>query len=202
MVWDKLAAMAEAENERDRERWIGVYIAVLAVLLAVCNMGGDNASKDAAKANLDAANTWSFFQAKNIRRHMVRLETDSFEALLASQPAMPDAARQAIQAKIDSYKKQDEALTKDPDKPEGQKEGLDQLFEKGKALEAQRDLALRRDPYFDYGGACLQIAIVLASVAIITSGTTLLPVSGLLGALGAFFTLNGFTLLVAVPWLG
>ena len=47
-------------------------------------------------------------------------------------------------------------------------EGLDELFAKGRRLEAQRDEARRRGPYFDYGQALLQIAIVLASVAIIS----------------------------------
>jgi len=194
--------MAEAENDRDRERWIGVYIAVLAVLLAICSMGGGNATKDSAKANLDAANTWAFFQAKNARRQMVRLAADEFEAMLAANPGMPAEARQSIEAKIASYRKLDEALTKDPDKPEGQREGLDQLFEKGKAIEAARDVAMRRDPYFDYGQASLQIAIVLASVAIITTGSMLLAASTVLGVLGALFTLNGFTLLFELPWLG
>lgn len=202
MAWAKLAVMAEAENNRDRERWIGVYIAILAVMLAICGMGGGNASKDAAKANLDSANTWAFFQAKNARRQMIRLQADEFEALLLAEPAMPDAARQAIQAKIDGYKKLDLALTSDPEKPEGQREGLDQLFEKGKALEAARDVSMRRDPYFDYGEACLQIAIVLASVAIITNGAALIWVSAVLGLLGALLTANGFTLMVAVPWIG
>ncbi len=202
MAWDRLKAMAEAENDRERERWIGVYIAILAVLLAVCGMGAGNAAEDAAKANLDAANTWSFFQAKNARRQMVRLQADEFEALLSAIPAMPAEARQSIEARIAAYKKQDEALTKDPDKPEDQREGLDQLFEKGKAFEAARDVALRRDPYFDYGQAFLQIAIVLASVAIITSGSTLVAVSMALGAAGALLTFNGFALLFSLPWLG
>ena len=47
------------------------------------------------------------------------------------------------------------------------KEGLDELFVKGKALEAERDVALRKDPYFDWSQALLQIAIVLASVHLI-----------------------------------
>ena len=202
MAWDKLAAMADMENNRDRERWIGVFIAALAVMLAICGTGGGNASKDAAKANLDAANTWAFFQPKNARRQMIRLQADEFDALLMAQPAMPETARQAIQGKIDGYKKLEEQLTKDPEKPEGQREGLDQLFEKGKALEAARDIAMRRDPYFDYGEACLQIAIVLASVSIITNGSALLVVSSLLGILGALFTFNGFTLMFAVPGIG
>ena len=56
-----------------RNKWIGVWVGVLAALLAVCVMGGDNAAKDANRANIDAANTWAFFQAKNIRRNDIRL---------------------------------------------------------------------------------------------------------------------------------
>ena len=41
---------------------------------------------------------------------------------------------------------------------------------------------MRKDPYFDYGQALLQIAIVLASVSIITGGTSLLVLSGILAA--------------------
>jgi hypothetical protein len=61
---------------------------------------------------------------------------------------------------------------------------------------------MRRDPYFDYGEALLQIAIVLASVAIISGGTPVLAASVLAGGLGALLTLNGFLLLVEVPFLG
>lgn len=202
MAWDDLARMAESENSRDRERWIGVYIGVLAVLLAICAMGGGNAAKDAAKANLDAANTWAFFQAKNMRRQLLRVEIDDLDMLLLSQPEMPGAAKQAIAAKIAEYKRNDEILTKDPEREPGKREGLDQLWDKCKALEAARDEAMRRDPYFDYGEACLQIAIVLASVAIISSGSWLLMASGLFGIAGAFLTLNGFTLAFALPFFG
>ena len=65
---------------------------------------------------------------------------------------------------------------------------------KGKALEVQRDRAMLKDPFFDYGQALLQVAIVLASIAIITGGTSLLVLSGLLAALGIVSTLNGFFL--------
>ena len=47
------------------------------------------------------------------------------------------------------------------------------MFAKAKSIEADRDRALRKDPYFDLAQALLQIAIVLASVAII-AGTDLL----------------------------
>jgi hypothetical protein len=202
MVWDELAKDVDGAPDRDRDRWVGVYIGVLAVLLAICSMGGGNAAKDATLKNIEAANTWAFFQAKNMRRHVLRVEVDDLTLRLKSEPDLTADGRIAIEAKIAEYKKQDLALTSDPDRPEGQREGLDQLFEKGKRLEVERDVAMRKDPYFDYGEALLQIAIVLASISIITKGSFLLAVSGLLGAAGALLALNGFTLAAAIPGLG
>ena len=89
--------------------------------------------------------------------------------------------RSSIETKIADYKEQDKKLTSDPERGEG----LDELFVKGKALEAARDQALQRGPYFDYGQALLQIAIVLASVAIISAAMLLLVVSFVLGGFGA-----------------
>jgi hypothetical protein len=203
MVWDELTRDAENENVQDRDRWVGVYIGVLAVLLAICAMGGGNAAKDATLKNIEASNTWAFFQAKNMRRHVLRVEVDDLTLRLAAEPDLTADGRAAIEAKIAEYKKQDEILTAgDAAKPADQREGLDQLFEKGKRLEAERDLAMRKDPYFDYGEALLQIAIVLASISIITKGTFLLAVSGFLGLAGTVLTLNGFALAIAVPGLG
>lgn len=197
MVWDDLQRQAEDENKHDRDRWIGVWIGVLAVLLAVCSMAGGNAAKTANVKHIEAANTWAFFQAKNMRRHTLRLQADEFEALLDAEPQMPAVARQMIEGKIKSYRDQDKELTSKPETGEG----LDELWAKGKALEKERDVALAQDPYFDYAEALLQIAIVLASIAIIAGSNPLLFGSFILATLGAFLTLNGFTLAVAVPFL-
>lgn len=202
MVWDELTRDADNENSRDRERWTGVYIGVLAVLLAICAMGGGNAAKDATLKNIEAANTWAFFQAKNMRRHVLRVAADDLQLRLVSEPGLTPEGRAAIEAKIAEYKKQDDILTRDPEREPDKREGLDQLWEKGKALEIERDVAMRQDPYFDYGEALLQIAIVLASISIITRGTFLLAGSAVLGALGALMTVNGFTLAFTLPWLG
>jgi hypothetical protein len=203
MVWDELSNDASSANDRERDRWIGVYIGLLAVLLAVCSMGGGNASKDATLKNIEAANTWAFFQAKNMRRHVLRVEVDDLGLRLKAEPDLTADGRSAIESKIADYKAQDLVLTSgDPAQPAEAREGLDQLFEKGKRLEGERDLAIRKDPYFDYGEALLQIAIVLASISIITNGNFLLAVSGLLGVAGCLLTLNGFTLWTMIPGLG
>jgi len=186
------------DGSETRNRWIGVYIGILAVLLAVCGMGGGNAAKDATRANIEASNTWAFFQAKNLRRHTTRLHNEELEVMLASHPEMPPAAKSAIEAKIANYRELDKQLTNDPKGGEG----LDQLFERGKSLEQERDVAMRKDPYFDWSQALLQIAIVLASVSLITGGRVLLLFSGLVGLAGSAMMLNGFLLLARIPFLG
>jgi hypothetical protein len=184
--------LAEAieKDKTGRDRLIAVYIGILAVLLAVCGVGGGNATKDATARNIEAANIWAFFQAKNIRRHELRLQIAEFEVLLAGQPDMPPAARALIDEKLKKYRADEVRLTTEPETGEG----VEELKVKAKSLELQRDRAMMKDPFFDYGQALLQIAIVLASVAIITGGTILLVLSVLLAALGSLSALNGFFL--------
>ncbi len=172
-------------------RGVGIYIAVLAVLLSIASMGGGNAAKDAAKANLDATNNWAFFQAKNLRRQHYIMAKDELELKLLEQPGMSPELRSAIDKKLAEYDGLIARHTSDKER----NEGLDELWERGKKLEAIRDAALKRDPYFDYGQAFLQIAIVLASVAIITGGASAVILSAALGVLGALFTLNGFLMI-------
>lgn len=198
MAWDELGRMAEEDNNRDRERWIGVWIGALAVILAICSMGGNNAGKDATLKNIEAANTWAFFQAKNMRRQAVRLQVDELQLQIDTNPQLAPETREAIQKKLTEYHDLDKQLTSNKQN----NEGLDELWTKAKALEADRDTAMQKDPYFDYAEAALQIAIVLASISIITGGLWMLTGSIALGVLGIFLTFNGYTLLVALPGIG
>lgn len=181
-----------------RSKWIGIYIGVLAAILAVCTLGGGNAAKDAMRANIDATNLWSFFQAKNIRRSIYGVAADDLDLLVKSSPGMPAEARVAIEAKIKDYRETVARYTSD----EKTSEGLDELFVKGKAIEAERDIAFRKDPYFDAAQAVLQIAIVLASVALIAEINLLVWASAVLAAFGTGLMVNGFMLLTRLPFLG
>lgn len=198
MAWDELGRMAEEDNNKDRERWIGVWIGALAVILAICAMGGNNAGKDATLKNIEAANTWAFFQSKNMRRQAIRLQVDELQLQLDTNASLAPATRDAIEGKLTEYRTLDKQLTSNKEN----NEGLDELWVKAKALETDRDIAMQKDPYFDYAEAALQIAIVLASIAIITGGTWMLMGSIGLGVLGILFTLNGYLLLVTVPGIG
>jgi hypothetical protein len=188
---DRLGDTASESN-----KWVGVYIGILAVVLAICNVGGANAAKDATRAHIEASNTWAFYQAKTIRRTAFTLAANELEMSIARDPGMSAPARKAVEDKIASYRAEIGRLKSDPE------DGTDQLQVKGKTLEAERDVALRRDPYFDWSQAFLQIAIVLASVHLIIGNPMLMILSRSLAALGVLLMLNGFTLAFRLPILG
>lgn len=181
-----------------RSKWVGIYVGVLATLLAICTLGGGNATKDAIRANIDVTNTWSFFQAKNVRRAALQIAADDLELQLQANPQMPAEVRAVFGEKIKAYRSTAERFTSDPKTGEG----LDELFQKAKEIEKEREISLRRDPYFDMAQALLQIGIVLASVALIAGTNTLIWVSAGLGTLGTLLMVNGFLLLVKIPGLG
>jgi hypothetical protein len=197
MTFKDLAEAVDSDKTH-RDRLIAVYIGVLAVILAIAGVGGGNSTKDATARNIEASNTWAFFQAKNIRRNEIRLQISEFEVLLATQPALAADARSMIDERIARLRKDEARYTSEPETGEGTQE----LSAKAKRLEVARDHAMAKDPYFDYGQALLQIAIVLASVAIITGGLALLVLSGVLGAIGTILTLNGFVMLFTIPFIG
>jgi hypothetical protein len=185
------------KSDKDElNKWVGVYIGVLAVLLAICGVGGANAAKDATRANIEASNSWAFYQAKTIRRTSYTLAADELELMLAGEPGMAGPARKAVEDKIKGHRAEADRLKKDPE------DGTDRLQAKARTLETERDIALRKDPYFDWSQALIQIAIVLASVHLIIGNFVLLGMSAGLAGLGVLLMINGYTLLVALPLLG
>jgi nitroreductase len=183
-------------DKEELNKWVGVYIGVLAVLLAIGNVGGANAAKDATRGNIEASNAWAFYQAKTIRRTSYILAADELELMLAIQPGITGPAKKGVEDKIKAHRAEADRLKRDKE------DGTDQLFAKARLLEAERDVALRKDPYFDWSQALIQIAIVLASVHLIIGNLMLLGLSGGLAGLGILLMLNGFTLLVRLPLLG
>lgn len=185
-------------SDKERAKWIGVYIGALAVLLAICSMLGSNSTKDATRANIEASNTYAFYQARNIRQLALRNQSEQLETVLAAYPGLTEDVRRKLQDRIREHLAVADRYESDPKTNEGKKE----LLAKARRLEAERDIALRRDPYFDLAQALLQIAIVLGSVAIITDGRVVLAASVAAAVLGGAMLLNGAFLILRVPGLG
>jgi hypothetical protein len=198
MEADEAAELMEKDRERDLfKQRAAVAIAVFAMVLAICGLGGSNAAKDATMNNILASNFFNFYQAKNIRQTSLKLAADDIELTRLADPALPETTRAALQKRLADYKADIQRYESEPATNEGKKE----LLARAKEHEAVRDHALKQDPYFDYAEALLQIAIVLISVSIIASLPWLAFFGGTVGLIGVLLTVNGFWLLVEIPGL-
>jgi len=179
----------KTEGSADKNR-TALTISILAMVLAVASLGGSNAAKDITLENTLAANSYAFYQAKSIRQTTLKVAASDLELQLLRDPTMPAAAKEAMQKRIEDYKKTIERYESEPDTKEGKKE----LLMVAKEHEAVRNHAMREDPWFDYAEGALQIAIVLLSVSIVAGLPVLFWAGAALGSMGALFAANGFFL--------
>jgi Domain of unknown function (DUF4337) len=198
MKADEAAEMMEKDKEQDLfKRRAAVAIAFCAMLLAITGLGGQNATKEALNQNILASNYFNFFQAKNMRQTAFILAANELELAWANDPALSAEAKSALREKVEDYKKTIARYESEP----GTQEGKQELLARARDHEQKRDHALRQDPYFDYAEALLQIAIVLISVAIVAEQVWLSFIGGGVGIIGTLLMLNGYLLLVEIPWL-
>ena len=159
-------------------RRIGLLIAMLAALLALTEVGGKSAQTEALNANVQASDLWTFFQAKTVRLTTIRTAAELSRIDLLREPAPEIKA--AIGKQIDSWNATAGRYESDPETREGRKE----LSERAKEAEAERDRGLAAYHLFEFGSAAAQLAIVLASAAIITGVTLFVYVAVGLGMVG------------------
>jgi hypothetical protein len=76
-----------------------------------------------------------------------------------------------------------------------------EIEKEAKTLEHERDINRVKDPYFDFAEVLLQIAIVMASVSILADTPVIFHFSLALASFGGFLALNGYLLLVRIPFL-
>jgi hypothetical protein len=174
-----------AEHASGENKKIALLIAVIALFLALSETLGKGAQTESISKNVESSNLWAFFQAKSIRRTVVQTASD--QARLSLGVAGDDAARAALQKQIDEWQKTAARYRSEPESGEGQ----DQLSERAKHAEEERDLAEARYHHFELASAAFQIGIVLASATIITGMIALAYISGLLALAGVAFTAIG-----------
>ena len=174
-----------AEHASGSNKKIALLIALLALFLAFSETLGKGAQTLSISKNVESSNLWAFFQAKSIRRTVVQTASD--QARLSLALPGDDAAKAALSKQIEDWKKTADRYRSEPSSGEGQ----DQLAERAKHAEHERDLAMARYHHYEVASAAFQIAIVLASATIITGMALLAWVAGALGLAGIAFTAIG-----------
>ncbi len=171
-------------------RHVALTTAIFAVILAITSLGGNNAMKEMLLAQQQASDQWAFYQAKVIREHFYRGQKMRLELDLLEKDSLKPAVKQRY-----------EQLLRQMAAEEARYGGEKKEIEKdAKKLEHERDVYRNKDPYFDYAEVLLQIAIVMASIAILAHSRSVFIFALVSASLGTLLSINGFFLLFRVPF--
>src|SRR3954462_1923169 len=183
------AQHAAHEGGRNNKK-IALVISVLALFLAFSETFGKSAQTAALNFQIEASNLWNFFQAKNIRRTLTIVASESAKIDLATAP---DETRKALIAKqIDQWDKTAARYRSEPEAGGGKGEGTVELSRRAQETEKLRDLQLNKYHNFEFASAAFQIGIVLCSAAVITSIMTLALAAIAIGLVGVALMGTGF----------
>lgn len=130
---------------------VSLIISVLAVLVAMVTVLSHREHTEAVLFQARASDQWSEYQGRRIRQAELGLAAD----MLSLQPGIrPDA----LEGKLKEYKARQEKA----------QQQLEEDTAEARKLEAEVRTAERRAARFDLGEALLQIAVVLASITLLT----------------------------------
>jgi hypothetical protein len=159
----ELAEMTEHAGSASHGRAIGLTMAIVAALLASVALMGHRLHTEETIQQTKAADGWAYFQAKNTRSHMYAADAKLAELI------GPQGASQAKEWRL---KAEEETRDAEGIRIENQK------------LDEETHMIARRAAFFDAAEICLEIAIVLCSVALLTGQSTFWQISFVSAAIG------------------
>lgn len=165
--------------------------AIYAIVLSIAALGGNNTVKEMLLSQQQSSDQWSFYQAKVIREHQYRAQRMLLETQLAEPSSLKGGERAKVEALAAKFAEEEKRYNTEKKEIEAE----------AKKLEAVRDHRRERHPYFEFGEVLLQIAIVSASVAILSTSRQMFWFSLILAVLGALLAVNGFVPLFTLPLL-
>jgi hypothetical protein len=153
------------------QRKIGLTMAIVAALLATVTLMGHRLHTEETVAQTRSADGWAFFQAKNGRYHMYLADSKLAELIGPQGAAISAEWKQ----KAEQEKKESEDVRKSNETLDEETHGI-----------------ARRATFFDAAEICLEVAIVLCSVSLLTDSLLYWRVSFVGTVIGFAIAVVGF----------
>jgi len=182
----KSAELKASADETDQRR-MALAIAVLALLLALASLGGDNASRETVNANILTSDYWVYSHTQGLQAASLRLARDNLVFQLQFDTELPPEMRAELHRRSDGYG----AAIARLESQRGNPGSIPAIIAQAQAFEMQRDRAQLRESSFDYAQGLLQIAIILGSVSIASNARSLRPIVAVLSVVALVLLLNG-----------
>jgi hypothetical protein len=193
----------DAENFRKRA---AVALAILAALLALCNLGGEYASKSMLTEAISAADASVSHESAVTRQLSYLVSANSLDAVSQLGGSSADAA---ARQQIANLAAQQRAIAEQPP-PADPNSAVPAVLLEGNSIqdletqvrehEANRVHFEQQDDWFAIAIVMLEISLVLGSVSILILSRILLCTILVSGTVGALLGLNALLLVVPMPF--
>jgi hypothetical protein len=142
--------------EKEEHKKVGVFIAVLAVVMALISALAKNQANQMIVKEVEASNGFAWYQAKRQRSYLNEIEIQRTDYELAGSPTEKqrkhiEETKARLKAKNAEYEKEGE-----------------EIQAKAKADNAAAELAEQRHHWLEYAEIGMQIAVVLGSLTLLT----------------------------------
>jgi hypothetical protein len=156
---------------------VSVTMSILAVLVAAVTLLGHRAHTEELFLQSQATDQWAYYQAKNIRLHEMQAVVDILGALDTRDKDKTDATREKYVKEVERYQNDKE-----------------DIGDRAKDLESERDLVSHRADRFDGGEALLEVGLVICSITMLTKRRMFWFAGMAISAAGIAMALTGFVL--------
>ena len=177
---DELSELHEnAEHGRENKSLapISVTMAILAVCVAVVSLLGHRAHTEEVLFQARASDQWSYYQAKNIRRHNYEMALDMLLLVEFKDKTEADKVRAKYTGEAERYNKEQA-----------------EIEDAAKDLEKESAFEQRRANRFDLGEVFLEIALVISSLALLSRKLVFWYLGIVSGIAGLVVAVTGYLL--------
>ena len=151
------------------------------------------------KSRQEEFNIWTQYQSKSTREALYRNEKIQLVAEKESGPTTFPVFKEKLLAQ---YTDEEKRMKADKDELAAKAKQIKEDGDaKVKEIQTKLGRIQQKDHYFDFAEVALQLAIVLASVTMLSKKRWAFIMSLALVAVGLLFTLNGYTLLVHIGFM-
>lgn len=163
--------MSRSEAEAYIKGKAAITISIMAALIAIVALISNANSSKILNNTITANNLWAWYQAKNTRGTLYEIEAKKSSGEL----------KKILEADVTRM---------ETDKRD--------IMEKARTLEAERDHARKRSPWYTYASSLLQVGVVLTTASILAVTMSLFWAGLAAGVLGALSFANGYWLLLVL----
>jgi hypothetical protein len=175
-----------AAAEAGWQAWATRTTAILAVLAALSSGRWGASNLQAILEQGKVNDTWAYYQAKSVKEHSAEQIRDLAAALASGPPAERAAALSQLQRQLDA-----DARREDLEKQQREADA--------RRFELRRDQLVERGFWYELSFACLQLGVILCTIASGAKRPAAWYAGVAFGALGLLLLINGMYTLHHAP---